>query len=209
MAQSVVEDYHQLQSSRVQCSTGQTVTPLSSPMSSPRDLKVAPIVLEPRVLLDDDGAKKKIQALERRCDSVDLDLQFGCLGPSCIARIVRAIVTKSGPALLRLDLRGNYMGNDGAKQLAVAIQLSSSLKTMTLLGLAWNCIGDDGAAPIGATLRQMDSLVDLNLAFNRLSDSGAHVVADGVEGLQYLTLCDLSGNCIGPKGAEKLKAACR
>uniref|UniRef100_A0A665WXS0 Si:ch211-81a5.5 n=1 Tax=Echeneis naucrates TaxID=173247 RepID=A0A665WXS0_ECHNA len=76
--------------------------------------------------------------------------------------------------LTHLSLRNNQIGDESARLLGAALSTSkSSNKNLLSLNLAFNSIGDVGAAHIAQGLRLNCALRFLSLSNNRIGDSGA------------------------------------
>jgi len=97
--------------------------------------------------------------------------------------------------LTSLDLRGNSIGDRGAKAIA------ASLTGLSSLALSGNQIGDEGAEAIAASLVGLSSLALNN---NQIGDDGAKAIAASLSGLSSLAL---SGNWIGDEGAKAIAAS--
>ena len=96
--------------------------------------------------------------------------------------------------LTYLDLRGNQIGDKGARALA-------ALTGLTSLNLRVNEIGDEGARALAA----LTGLTSLNLRDNQIGAEGARALA----ALTGLTSLNLSDNQIGAEGARVLAALIR
>uniref|UniRef100_A0A3Q1EJY0 Leucine rich repeat containing 71 n=1 Tax=Acanthochromis polyacanthus TaxID=80966 RepID=A0A3Q1EJY0_9TELE len=81
--------------------------------------------------------------------------------------------------LTHLSLRNNRIGDEGARLIGSALSTSRSAnKNLLSLNLAFNSIGDAGAAHIAQGLRLNRALLFLSLSNNRIGDSGAaHLAA--------------------------------
>ncbi|XP_019958080.2 leucine-rich repeat-containing protein 71 isoform X2 [Paralichthys olivaceus] len=81
--------------------------------------------------------------------------------------------------LTHLSLRNNQIGDNTARLIGSALSTSiSSNKNLLSLNLAFNCIGDAGAAHIAQGLRLNRALLFLSLSNNQVGDSGAaHLAA--------------------------------
>jgi hypothetical protein len=105
------------------------------------------------------------------------------------------------PALVHLDLRGNYIGAVGAGTLAGVLPQCRALAHLNLWG---NTIRDKGAESLAGVLAHCPALAHLNLSGNEIGARGAESLA-GVLGLcRVLVHLNLLGNLIGPGGAESL-----
>ncbi|XP_067468769.1 leucine-rich repeat-containing protein 71 isoform X2 [Thunnus thynnus] len=81
--------------------------------------------------------------------------------------------------LTHLSLRNNRIGDEGARLIGSALSTTRSAnKNLCSLNLAFNCIGDVGAAHIAQGLRLNRALLFLSLSNNQIGDSGAaHLAA--------------------------------
>uniref|UniRef100_A0A8C6WEJ0 Leucine-rich repeat-containing protein 71 n=1 Tax=Neogobius melanostomus TaxID=47308 RepID=A0A8C6WEJ0_9GOBI len=76
--------------------------------------------------------------------------------------------------ITRLFLRSNEIGDEGARLIGSALSTAkTSNKNLQFLNLAFNCIGDAGAAYLAQGLRLNRALLYLSLTNNRIGDSGA------------------------------------
>ncbi|KAF7664801.1 hypothetical protein LDENG_00164810 [Lucifuga dentata] len=85
----------------------------------------------------------------------------------------------SGDSLLsHLSLRNNRIGDEGAHVIGSALSTTRTTNMNLLsLNLAFNCIGDAGAAYIAQGLRLNRTLLFLSLSSNQIGDSGASHLA--------------------------------
>eukprot|EP00929_Paragymnodinium_shiwhaense_P119324 TRINITY_DN91208_c0_g1_i1.p1 TRINITY_DN91208_c0_g1~~TRINITY_DN91208_c0_g1_i1.p1 ORF type:complete len:578 (-),score=122.53 TRINITY_DN91208_c0_g1_i1:50-1666(-) len=165
----------------------------------------------PMVLLDANGAEKKLAALEKDAggDLEVIDLQCGCLvGLRSIDRVADVLTAKEGP-LRKLLLRGNYVCAAGAARLAEGLVGSTAcVGSLEVLSLPWNAIADEGAASLAGVLGKLKALLELDLGNNRIGDHGADCLASSVRRHATLKRLDLSGNHVRLHAAERLAAAC-
>jgi GTPase SAR1 family protein len=115
------------------------------------------------------------------------DNAIGARGAGVIAETFSAL-----PALSSLDLRGNNIGDDGARAIA------DKLSALSSLDLSFNNIGDDG---VRAIADRFSALSSLNLSSNNIGDDGARAIADKLSALSSL---DLRRNFIGDDGARAI-----
>jgi len=109
-------------------------------------------------------------------------------------------------ALARLDLSSNAMGPNGVLELASVL---GACKRLVHLKLASNAIGGgaEGAAAVGAVLREGTTIAHLDLAYNSFGAEGARHLVAVLQGLGDRTaLCrlSLSNNWIGEAEAMRL-----
>jgi hypothetical protein len=105
------------------------------------------------------------------------------------------------PKLVKLDLSGNNIGDDGAKAIADALKVNHSLETLYLND---NNIGDDGAKAIADALKDNKSLDKLDLDDNKIDDDGAKAIADALKVNHRLESLLLRNNNISADGKEYL-----
>lgn len=113
-------------------------------------------------------------------------------GPYLATSISKALIDI--PNLTHLDFSFNYIGEEGAKDIAFALKSIST--NMTVLSLKENDIGDKGAEHIANAFEYMPNLIELDLSFNKISDGGAGYIADKLklELLSKLETLYLNGN---------------
>ncbi|KAM4631484.1 leucine-rich repeat-containing protein 71 [Polymixia lowei] len=81
--------------------------------------------------------------------------------------------------LTHLSLRNNRIGDEGARLIGSALSTTKSAnKTLISLNLAFNSIGDAGAAHIAQGLRLNRALLCLSLSNNKIGDTGAAHLAE-------------------------------
>jgi len=122
----------------------------------------------------------------------------------CIVAIQQAKPFYFHSALTSLDLRGNYIGVDGASQIADSLKQNS---TLTFLDLRSSNIGVEGASLIANSLKQNSTLTYLNLRNNQIGSEGASQIADSLTQNAALTSLNLRGNRIGVEGASQIADA--
>lgn len=136
----------------------------------------------------------------RRCkELVGLDLHriFSLEGPAAAEIISKAL--KNGSSLKRLHSTWNWIGSEGAKALASAIQSPAS--TLEILFLLHNNVRDDGCVEIANALHQNQSIQTLCLCANNIFPKGAKAIATAIS-LKTSSLIELNlnGNRIGNFG---------
>ena len=101
------------------------------------------------------------------------------------------------------DLSENYMGDDGAIKLAVALEKNPSVR---VLNLSSNIIGDNGAKHIVVALEKNTNIhmLHLKLNNNRISDEGVERIAEMLEKNINIHTLDLSNNNISDRGGRRL-----
>ena len=83
--------------------------------------------------------------------------------------------TAANSALTKLDISDNRIGVDGARQLGLALKIS----TVTALVMADNQLGPEGTALIAAALGCNSCITAINLRGNLIGDAGCQALAAG------------------------------
>ena len=98
------------------------------------------------------------------------------------------------------------LGYDGARAIAEALHINTTLKT---IDLSWNGIGDDGARTIAEALGKNSTLQMLLLWNNNVGADGARAIADALRVNSTLQKLDLWYNNVGDDGAMAVAEALR
>ena len=106
--------------------------------------------------------------------------------------------------LVKLDMSGNNIDDDGAKMIADSLKINHSLKA---LYLSSNNIGDDGAKIISDALKVNHSVESLILGSNMIGDDGVKAIADALGINHSLEKLDLRDNKIGDDGTKAITNA--
>jgi len=117
---------------------------------------------------------------------------------TCLKKIVGI------PQLVRLDLLSNNIDDDGAKQIADALEFNNSLEELNLF---MNKIGAFGAEAIANAIKVKGSLVELGMSYNNIGDDGAKAIADALKDIHSLKTLNLDHNNIGDDGATAIADA--
>jgi hypothetical protein len=112
---------------------------------------------------------------------------------ACLKKIVGC------PHLVNLNLEFNNIDDDGAKQIAYALEVNDSLEELIL---SYNNISDDGVKQITYALKDNHSLKTLILNHNKISYDGAKMIADGLNVNHSLESLYLYNNSIDADGKE-------
>ncbi|CAL1584926.1 unnamed protein product [Knipowitschia caucasica] len=84
------------------------------------------------------------------------------------------LLLSNDSVITHLFLRNNHIGDEGARLIGAALSTpKTSNKNLLFLSLAFNSIGDAGAAYLAQGLRLNRTLLFLSLANNQIGDSGA------------------------------------
>ncbi|KAI8926074.1 hypothetical protein BC831DRAFT_400387 [Entophlyctis helioformis] len=134
-----------------------------------------------------------------------LVLDHNHLGIGCIA-ILKGICENNGCILQKLSMRYCAMDSDASPFLGSIIARLPTLKSLDVGG---NLIRDEGLPPISRALTETKTLSILGLAFNEIGDSAISGSLPFAEFCRLviaspLTQIDLSGNFFGDHGMEKL-----
>ena len=104
------------------------------------------------------GLQDKLNSLNVWCKVILLNLSDCNLGADGAREIAAALCVNS--TLHTLHLGGNRVGDDEAREIAAALRVNSTLQTLDFGG---NRVGDDGAREIAAALRVNSTLQTLYL----------------------------------------------
>jgi len=97
-----------------------------------------------------------------------------------------AEILKSNTSVTKVNLNGNKeIGDEGAKALAEALKVNTTLKELYLYGCG---IGDGGAAALAEALRSNTSLTELGLSGNGFGEQGEQLLRDAVAGREGFKL---------------------
>ncbi|XP_041070434.1 NACHT, LRR and PYD domains-containing protein 3-like isoform X2 [Carcharodon carcharias] len=153
--------------------------------------------------LGDSGVKLLSAALRNPgCKIQELNLQNNNLTDSCAKDLASVISTNQ--SLTDLDLENNRLGDAGVKLLSVALRnLGCKIQR---LSLGYNTLTDSCAEDLASVFNH--SLTDLNLAGNKLGDSGVKRLSVALRGsdckIQKLHLRD---TCLSDSCTEDLASA--
>jgi Ran GTPase-activating protein (RanGAP) involved in mRNA processing and transport len=124
-------------------------------------------------------------------------------------------------ALTRIDVRSNHIVGDGAKHLSAAVLGNLKIEmfneipikemradSFTELDLRGKGVGVEGGMVVAGLIAVMGGLTALDLSFNDLKDEGVSAVCKAIQNNKETKLASLnvSGNCIGPVGANAVAA---
>ncbi|KAF9288543.1 hypothetical protein BGZ68_000096 [Mortierella alpina] len=133
---------------------------------------------------------------------LSVDLVPICLGVKELQALTTAL--KANSILTTLDLRRNWIEDDGVLMLAEALKVNA---TLTILNLSNNLIGTNGGQALAEALKINSTLTTLSLGCNSIADGKA--LAEALKINTTLTTLDLSSNLIGPGGGQALAEALR
>ena len=143
-----------------------------------------------------EGAKVVAEAIQVNTTLETLDLSFNRLsddGASFISDILKS--------LQQLNMSRNDISNKGAKVIAEANRLNTTLEK---LDLSFNKLSDDGASFISDGLKTNMSLQELKMSKNNITSEGAKMIAEALQLNTTLKQLDLSINKIFDDGATAI-----
>jgi hypothetical protein len=108
---------------------------------------------------------------------------------------------KLNTKLVTLYLSANYIGIDGAIEIAAALKINTTLTTLILL---YNRISNDGTKALAEALKINKTLTTLDLYYNRLGNEGAISLAEALKINKTLLILNLRWNNIAHEGAYTL-----
>jgi hypothetical protein len=111
---------------------------------------------------------------------------------------------RNDPCLTVLDLSHKFMGNDGAKALASALQCNTHV---VVLFLQHNHLGPAAARSLASVLSHHPRLAHLYLDDNHIGDEGCQAIAQLLQTSKTLQVLKLSDNQIGVQGARTIASA--
>jgi len=117
--------------------------------------------------------------------------KYDVSGISAIAEILRF-----DSALTKLNVSGNFIGKQGAQQIAAALRDDTC--ALTSLNISHNAIGDDGAVAIGTALKSATEcrLQELTMNENGIEETGAKAMGDFCATSDSLTTLNLDGDSL-------------
>ena len=168
------------------------------------------------------GCALLAEALQKNTKIKEVSLRGNNMGDMGAKALLENLA--SSTRLHKLDVSDNGIGEDGGKWLgrlleenkslkqadfswnavrvAGTLEIASGLKMSSLLrlNLAWNGIGDRGAAAMGSALGENSVLQFLDVSSNRIAIDGARGIAEGLKANETLRSLQLNGNPITDKG---------
>lgn len=154
--------------------------------------------------LGPDGMSLLAKALERNTYLTALDIsmnEIGAAGAACIA----SVLSNASSNLRSINLYGNHLGATGLKLIFNALQQNKELR---VLNVANNNGTDAMCVELGDVLDVNTTLEDLDIRWNSISGAGIKDLAKhGLQKNLSIRKLLVSGNPIGPVGAEELSKA--
>ena len=134
----------------------------------------------------------KLNSLNTWCYVYKLYLLHCKLGDDGARAIANALRVNS--TLQTLDLFSNDIGADGTRAIAELLRVNTTLQS---LDLGRNCMGDDEVRAIAEALRVNSKLQVLDLYGNNIGDDGALAIAEALRVNTTLQKLDLRNNYVG------------
>ncbi|XP_078056533.1 NACHT, LRR and PYD domains-containing protein 3-like isoform X1 [Mustelus asterias] len=153
----------------------------------------------------DSGVKLLSAALRNpECKIWKLDLHRNDLSDSCAEDLASALSTNR--SLIHLNLGFNKLGDSGVKQLSVALRNPDcKIQKLHLYG---NDLTDSCAKDLASALSTNRSLIDLDLGYNKLGDSGVKLLSVALRNPDCkIQKLDLYNNALTDSCAEDLASA--
>lgn len=120
--------------------------------------------------------------------------------------VALSLMLRRSHLLDTLDLRNNFLHNNGAAVIAKSLN-ATTCSCLQELDLSWNSISDDGAYAIAESLKHCHNLRILRLDYNSIGNKGAIYISNLVIKLAKIEILSLSGNSVGYSGATALLQA--
>jgi Ran GTPase-activating protein (RanGAP) involved in mRNA processing and transport len=120
-----------------------------------------------------------------------LNLTWTAIGIEGLGHVIRGLAAVGNLSVL--DLKGNWLGDDGGGLLAAAFA-AGSFPRLTELHLRWNLLSERGAASLARALTQLPLLRVLDLGGNWLGDAGVASIASSAAELSHLSELRLDTN---------------
>jgi Ran GTPase-activating protein (RanGAP) involved in mRNA processing and transport len=118
--------------------------------------------------------------------------------------VIIAQAMETSPAIRSIIVTSNFIGNDGAIAIAIAIK---KLRFIANIDLSDESIEFSGIMAIAGAMRESISLKSIKLSSNKIRDEGALVLAEAMRKSTSLRFVDLSLNLIGNDGAIAISQA--
>lgn len=154
--------------------------------------------------LGPDGAALLAKSLERNTYLTVLDIsmnEIGAAGAECIA----SVLTNPSSCLRNVQVYGNHLGLAGVRHIIRSLQHN---KEVRILNIGNNNATDGACAEIGDLLDTNSTLEELDIRLNSISADGVKEMSrHGLQKNTTLRKLIMSGNPIGPVGAEELSKA--
>ncbi|CCW64103.1 unnamed protein product [Phytomonas sp. EM1] len=154
--------------------------------------------------LSEEGAEMAARFLEKNTYLQFLDFSANDLGSSG-AEHIATLLSNPTSTLRVVLLYGNCLGEVGMQRVCAAMQTN---KEVVQLNLGCNNATDAAAGSIADMLARNETLLDLDICLNTITDVGIQrIAADGLANNYFLQSLCLSGNPLGSSGANMLVKA--
>ena len=144
-----------------------------------------------------DREKKIIEAIKVNKTLLKLDASFTKI---CDEDYISDCL-KINKSLKELNMSGNIITSNGAKEIATAIRVNTTLEK---LDLSCNRISNDGVSFISDGLKNNNSLQELNISRNEITSEGAQYIAEAIQVNTTLEKINVSCNAISDDGAAAI-----
>lgn len=154
--------------------------------------------------LGPDGMSLLSKALERNTYLTVLDIamnEIGAAGAACIA----SVLGNTTSSLRSINMYGNHLGPEGLRHIFKAMQQNKELRA---LNIGNNNGMDAMCGDLGDMLDANSTLEDLDIRLNSISGIGIKELSKrGLQKNMIIRKLNVSGNPIGPVGAEEISKA--
>lgn len=166
--------------------------------------------------LGDDGITHISAAM--RCGKLPGLRQMRCganeIGDPGFAHLMETLASGVNPHITVLGFYDNHILSDGAVVAMAAAARAGMLRKLEKTDLSTNSFGDEGMLALCAAEKEaagFPNLLELRIAFNKITDVGAHALADvfAAGGFPSLVLVDFTMNSlVTDAGKQAIKDAC-
>ena len=155
-------------------------------------------------LCGDDGIGQYVNELKEvlQMNTTLISLKLCNINNNGAVNIAKAI--QMNTTLQTLDMSNNEISDDGVIAISDYLKRNSSLEK---LNLSTNNITSEGAKAVAEAIQVNTTLEKLDLSFNKLSDDGASFISDGLKTNKSLQEIKMSTNEITNKGAKTIAEA--
>ena len=155
-------------------------------------------------LCGDDGIGQYVNELKEalQMNTTLISLKLCNINNNGAVNIAKAI--QMNTTLQTLDMSSNEISDDGVIAISDYLKRNSSLEK---LNLSTNKITSEGAKVVAKAIQVNTTLEKLDLSFNELSDDGASFISDGLKTNKSLQELKMSNNEITNKGAKMIAEA--
>ncbi len=108
---------------------------------------------------------------------------------------------KIHPGLTTVDLRRNYLDNEGCIPFAKALQNGH----LTWFDISWNRMGDKAAHEFGTAINNNNGLQHISFFWNNINPVGISAIAKGIRNNRTLGYIDIGSNNLNQEGKDRAK----